>query len=143
VPIYRAGDKELVYEKDGKTYIIPPHVHLQVALFQMQNSEEYWKRPQIFAPERFLSEENVSESSPNKDLVGNGIGNKAWLAFGNGPRDCIGKRYAMMVMKLVMCKIILHYDLRKCEKTEDKIELLFKTATMTPKNGSYVQLLWK
>ena len=40
-----------------------------------------------------------------------------WLAFGYGPYKCIAQKFAMNEMKLVIAKILLHFQL---EVDEDK-----------------------
>jgi len=49
--------------------------------------------------------------------------------------------FANLVLKLVLTKLLSKYVLEKCELTEGKgeIGLQFKTATMTPRNGSWAK----
>jgi cytochrome P450 len=59
----------------------------------------YWSAPNCFRPERFLGEEQANER------------NGAWIPFGAGPRTCIGMRYAMVQMLMVLTAVIRRYDL--------------------------------
>ncbi|KAJ6635274.1 Cytochrome P450 3A21, partial [Pseudolycoriella hygida] len=62
--ISRSGEEDFVYEKDGK-YIctIPKKVQVQIALYQMHHSPEFWVDPERFIPERHLDETKSSAPS--------------------------------------------------------------------------------
>lgn len=114
---------------DGKT--IPKNVQVQIGLYQMQNSPKYWNEPEIFKPERHLVENRHSKY----DFV--------YQPFGIGPRQCIGISYAKLVMPLVLATIFSKYVAIPSAKTEETISVLFKTATMTPKNGCFVEMKYE
>jgi cytochrome P450 len=61
----------------------------------------YWSAPDSFRPERFLGEERANER------------NGAWIPFGAGPRTCIGARYAMVQMLMVLTAVVRRYDLER------------------------------
>ena len=47
----------------------------------------------------------------------------AYLPFGQGPRACIGMRFAMMEAKLALANIIRKFKLIPSEKTIEPLEL--------------------
>ena len=49
----------------------------------------------------------------------------SFLAFGQGPRNCIGKRYAMIAMKLGLAHIMRRFRFVKTDNTSDRL-MLFK-----------------
>ena len=63
--------------------------------------------PAVFDPDNF---------SNDPDLF-------SFLAFGQGPRNCIGKRYAMIVMKLGLAHILRSYRFVKTDNTQDILKL--------------------
>jgi cytochrome P450 len=56
-----------------------------------------WKEQELFRPERFLdgSEENLGDK---------------YLPFLRGPRDCIGKYFAYLELKLSVSSTVMRYD---------------------------------
>lgn len=94
----------------------------------MHRSSKFWDSPDTFRPERHLDEQKHADY----DVM--------FQPFGKGKRRCIGYSYAKLVMPLVLATILSQYTLSKSPRTQDTIEVLFKTATMTPKNGCFVEM---
>ena len=66
---------------------------------------------------------NAGEFDPENFNPSNNPDNFALLAFGQGPRNCIGKRYAMLTMKLALVHILRNHRLIKTKKTMDDIQM--------------------
>ena len=66
---------------------------------------------------------NAGEFDPENFNPSNNPDNFALLAFGQGPRNCIGKRYAMLTMKLALVHILRNHRLVKTNKTKDEIQM--------------------
>jgi cytochrome P450 len=64
---------------------IPKGTVLNADIFVMHHNPTVWKDPETFYPERFGS------GGENESKAGSGL---AWVPFGNGPRQCIGKMIA-------------------------------------------------
>lgn len=62
------------------------------------------------------SDENIYSQS-EKFLPERETQSDAFFPFGNGPRNCIAMRFALLEMKLVLTKILTKYRLENCEKT--------------------------
>jgi cytochrome P450 len=62
--------------------LIPKGTRVTADMFVMQTNPAIWNDPQSFIPERFAS------GGENESKAGTGL---AWVPFGNGPRQCIGK----------------------------------------------------
>lgn len=124
--IYSFGVEDRIYKKDDEIICtIPKGVQIQIALFQIQNSAKFWDEPEILKPDLHLEGE--------KCLAYNVV----YQQFGRRRRECIGYTYAKLVLPLVLATILSNYFLSPSSKTEKTITLIYKTATMTPKNGCF------
>ncbi|XP_037090294.1 cytochrome P450 3A9-like [Pollicipes pollicipes] len=65
----------------------------------MHYDPDLWRDPERFDPERF-SAENKPHIAPC-----------SYMPFGAGPRHCIGKRFALMEIKLALCHMLHRYRL--------------------------------
>ncbi|CAG7718184.1 unnamed protein product [Allacma fusca] len=127
--IGRSAEVDIDCSVMGTKIVIPKGVHVQAALYQIHRSDEYWKRPNKFLPKRFLGED--------KDKLKTSV----YQAFGHGPRECIGKGFALMVLKCILASLLSKYKLVPSERTEKlgEISIIYKTATMTPSKGSHAR----
>ncbi|XP_060853196.1 probable cytochrome P450 6a13 isoform X1 [Rhopalosiphum padi] len=110
---YRVPNDSLIIEK-GQKIIIPT--------FSLHFDPRYFSDPEVFNPERFSAEENAKRP--------NGV----YLPFGNGPRICIGKRFAEMEMKLALVDILSKFEVEPCEKTEIPIQFSKLSLLVIPKD---------
>ncbi|XP_018416380.1 PREDICTED: cytochrome P450 3A9-like isoform X1 [Nanorana parkeri] len=108
-----AGRVERVSKKtveiNGVT--IPRGMVCMIPAYVLHNDPEYWPEPEEFRPERF-SKENRENHTPY-----------TFLPFGDGPRNCIGMRFAMLSMKVATAAILQHFICRPCKATMIPMEL--------------------
>jgi len=93
---------------------------VEIPVYAIHHSEEYFKDADHFIPERFLPE-NRNQIIPY-----------TYLPFGTGPRNCIGMRFALMEIKLAIAHIIIRYRFTKCNKTEEKLKFRPMVPTLSP-----------
>ncbi|KAM9857432.1 cytochrome P450 3A56-like isoform 2-T3 [Aulostomus maculatus] len=91
--------------------VIPKGMVVLVPTWPLHRDPEYWPEPEEFKPERF--------SKNNKDT----IDPYTYMPFGAGPRNCIGMRFALLMMKLAVVEIVQRYSFSVCEETEIPIEM--------------------
>ena len=72
-----------------------------------------------FATECFF---NPEELDPDNFDPKNNPNKFGFSGFGQGPRNCVGMRYAYIALKLALIKTITKYKVVKCEETVDKLE---------------------
>ncbi|XP_050502063.1 cytochrome P450 4C1-like isoform X2 [Diabrotica virgifera virgifera] len=90
--------------------VIPKGCMIYVDIFDVHRRPEIWEDPEKFDPDRFLPEATAKRSP------------FAYIPFSAGSRNCIGQKYAILELKVVLCGIIRHFIL-KSEKRPDEIEL--------------------
>ena len=86
------------FEVDG--FSCPPKTTYVFAHYHMGNSPRFIQNPEIFSPERWLRSGDVEKMHPF--LI---------LPFGHGPRMCVGKRFAMQEVSIVLAKILQNYSI--------------------------------
>ncbi|KAI1191912.1 cytochrome P450, partial [Nemania serpens] len=98
--------------------MIPPNTTVGVHHLSAYTSELNFHRAREFLPERWLPEATADPTSPfyndRRDVH---------RPFSFGPRDCIGRNLAYHEMRLIMSKILFHFDLRldpSCEEWYDQ-----------------------
>jgi cytochrome P450 len=78
---------------------IPSGAKIVISPYVTHRLERLWDRPETFDPGRF------ARVLSGEDLA-------AYFPFGRGPRRCIGERFAMMQMSLILAMIAREFNLR-------------------------------
>ncbi|XP_037057665.1 cytochrome P450 3A31 [Peromyscus leucopus] len=96
-------------EMDGVFF--PKGSIAMIPVYALHHDPQYWPEPKEFRPERF-SKENKGNISPY-----------VYLPFGNGPRNCIGMRFALMNMKLALTKVLQNFSFQTCKETQIPLKI--------------------
>ncbi|XP_014826339.1 PREDICTED: cytochrome P450 3A56 [Poecilia mexicana] len=91
--------------------VIPKDMVVLVPTWPLHRDPEIWPEPEKFKPERF-SKKNQEDIDPY-----------TYMPFGVGPRNCIGMRFALVVMKLAVVEILQRYSFSVCKETEIPFEM--------------------
>ncbi|XP_063127977.1 cytochrome P450 3A1-like [Rattus norvegicus] len=106
--LHRMCKKDI--ELDG--VFIPKGSMVMIPLYPLQHDPQHWPEPEEFRPERFSKE--------NKCRTGHYV----YLPFGNGPRNCLGMRFALMSMKLAVTKVLQNFSFHPCKETQNYMNRL-------------------
>uniref|UniRef100_A0A2K6MQ92 Cytochrome P450 3A n=1 Tax=Rhinopithecus bieti TaxID=61621 RepID=A0A2K6MQ92_RHIBE len=100
---------ERVCKKDVEIngIFIPKGVVVMIPSYVLHHDPKHWTEPEKFLPERF--------SKKNKDNIDPYI----YTPFGNGPRNCIGMRFALMNMKLALIRVLQNFSFKPCKETQN------------------------
>lgn len=84
--------------------------------------------PHTFDPEHFSPEAKAARSP------------YLFQAFGQGPRNCVGMRFALMMMKVAMLHVVYHYRVVPGPSTPAQVEPDPMSQSAQPKGGSHVMV---
>ncbi|KAG3259978.1 cytochrome P450 3A9-like [Ictidomys tridecemlineatus] len=118
-----AGRIERVCKKDVEIngMLIKKGTVVMIPSYVLHRDPQHWPEPEEFCPERF--------SKKNKDSIDPYM----YMPFGNGPRNCIGMRFALMNMKVALLKVMQNFSFQPCKETQIPLELRDQ-GLLQPKN---------
>ena len=119
---YTSADINGIHFPKGTTFIVP--------FKSLHVDPKYWENPQDFIPERF-SRESIKNITPY-----------TYMPFSAGPRNCIGKNFAMLNLKITISKIIKEFVVVNPDPDVKELQMLC-TITERPKYGVKIKLFSK
>jgi len=79
-----------------------------VNVLGVHHSPALWKDPDQFNPSRFL------HKTPDSDMV------QSWMAFGGGPRACLGINFSLLEQKLFLWMFLERFEVMEYPGYERK-----------------------
>merc|ERR1719414_346907 len=113
------------YKVPGTDLVLPTGSMVIIPGVEISKDPELFKNPEVYNPDNF-SEEETKKRGPFADST-----------FGHGPRNCVGKRFALLQLKVAMVRILANYKLVPCEKTVDKLVVDTMSSNFMPKGGMW------
>nr|AKH03530.1 cytochrome P450 3081B1 [Paracyclopina nana] len=104
---------------------IPKGMQVTVAGASIMQDEKFFPDTQTFDPEAHFEDESLYPAS--------------FMAFGQGPRNCIGMRFAYMVVRACLVHTLANYKVEPCPKTITDWEIDPLHPSALPKGGLYVK----
>lgn len=128
-PITYFVNRKAIEDTIVDSIYIPKDVAIQVPVYYLHHDPTIWDKPEIFNPDRFTPDETRNRHP------------MAFQAFGAGPRNCIGIRFAQMEIKIAVAKLIRKYKvLPKSGSTKETFKVCSTVLTLRPENGVEIQL---
>jgi cytochrome P450 len=106
VPLFAIGRRAQRDYPLGR-FTIPEGMGIAVPLLVVFRSPKLFKEPTRFRPERYIAGETPS-----------------WVPFGTGIRDCIGRDFAPLQIKLLLRGILDRFDLAVLHARPERVELM-------------------
>lgn len=103
--------------------VLPAGSQVYISLIGLHSSETYYDNPTEYRPERFYGQDDRGQSS------------FTFVPFSAGPRNCIGQKFAMTDMKVIVSILLRRYrfeSLLPFEEFHPKIEVVTKPSQKTP-----------
>ncbi|XP_011565458.3 cytochrome P450 9e2 [Plutella xylostella] len=116
------------YTVPGTSINLDPGTVVAIPVYGIHMDPDIYPEPTKIRPERFLGDEKNDRPS------------HLYLAFGAGPRNCIGLRFAMFSVKLAMVTLLKNYKFSPCSKTKDPIPFEKKGILLKAHGGVWVTL---
>lgn len=88
-------------------YVIPKGATVVIPQIFIHRSAELYKNPLKFDPDNFLPERTQNRH------------HYAFIPFSAGPRSCVGRKYAMLKLKVLLSTILRNYKVSSPIKEED------------------------
>ncbi|KAJ8675938.1 hypothetical protein QAD02_011724 [Eretmocerus hayati] len=88
-------------------YTIPAGATTVVATFKLHRQPHIYPNPDVFNPDNFLPEKTA-----NRHYY-------AFVPFSAGPRSCVGRKYAMLKLKILLSTILRNFKVKSTVKEED------------------------
>ncbi|KAL1506368.1 hypothetical protein ABEB36_005743 [Hypothenemus hampei] len=107
VPIIARQLQEEVQLASDPKLRLPAGATIIVAQFGVHRLEEYYPDPHKFNPDNFLP-----EKAANRHYY-------SFIPFSAGPRSCVGRKYAMLKLKILLSTILRNYKIESNLKEED------------------------
>jgi len=100
----------------GKT--IPQGTGVLAAVWSLHHDPAFWSDPWRFDPERFApaNRDNIIEMT--------------YMPFGDGPRNCIGRRFALMEAKMALVEVFRKFTVTTSDQTPSPLPLRNKGLTL-------------
>lgn len=93
-------------------------------MYAIHHDPKYFPNPDEFKPERFATDE----------------AKKRTLAFGLGPRNCIGLRFSKMQLSIALVTFIKNFEILPSDRTASPLEFKPLGLRLTPKGKVYLKL---
>ncbi|XP_023946916.2 cytochrome P450 9e2 [Bicyclus anynana] len=116
------------YTLPGTSVQLKVNDFIAIPTYGIHMDPDIYPEPEIFKPERFTREGK------------NEVPSHLFLAFGAGPRNCIGARFAMVIAKATIVTLVRNYKFSMCPKTEVPIKFHKKAFLLQAESGIWVRV---
>ncbi|CAL7949195.1 unnamed protein product [Xylocopa violacea] len=117
------------YQIPGSKVELPAGIRVIIPIYGLHHDSDYYPNPATFDPERF-TEENKRTRHPY-----------TYLPFGEGPRNCIGMRFALLQIKVGIISFLRKHRVEVCDKTITPIKFSRRSLVTTSEKGFWLRIV--
>jgi len=103
--------------------VIRPGDTVMIPVYGLHRHRRLWSEPDAFRPDRWSTRD--------------GIDRYQYLAFGDGPRICIGARFAMQEAVVILATLLARVKLRPVKGRDPKPVMIL---TLRPEGGVWLEV---
>jgi cytochrome P450 len=132
---------------NGESVNLEKGTYVQIMSWTRHRNEELWSEPDIFNPDREFLDKEIWH---NKGFGGYNVQSHRFSPFTYGPRNCLGKNFSHMEMRLILLYLLKYHDFTLTDKqvltVNDKKYMGTNTFTLGPTDiegdvlGMYVNI---
>lgn len=111
------------YEIPGTDLVIEGGTRVVIPLAAIHRDSDIYDDPDNYNPERFSPEE-VRKRHP-----------LSFLAFGEGPRNCVAYRFGLMQAKIGLVTLLRNFVFSPCESSPEVLNLNLESYMISPADG--------
>ncbi|XP_024943134.1 cytochrome P450 6a2-like isoform X1 [Cephus cinctus] len=119
---------EYPYQVPGTKIELPAGMRVVIPTYGLHHDPDHYPNPEQFIPERF-TDENKRTRHPY-----------TYLPFGEGPRNCIGMRFALLQTKVGIISFVKNHRVEVCEKTTVPIKFSKRSLVTTSEGGFWLKI---
>uniref|UniRef100_U5EW43 Putative cytochrome n=1 Tax=Corethrella appendiculata TaxID=1370023 RepID=U5EW43_9DIPT len=119
---------ELTGLKDKK-YTIEAGTLIIIPFYSVFLDAKYYENPEKFDPERFNAENGGVKAYQDKNV---------FFPFGNGPRKCLGMRFALAQIKRCIVEVVKNFEISVDKKTKEPLHPDPKQFMIVPIGGVWL-----
>ncbi|KAK0183124.1 hypothetical protein PV327_001194 [Microctonus hyperodae] len=119
---------EYPYKIPGTEIILPVGMRVVIPIYGIHHDPEYYPEPEKFNPDRFIDENIKTRYS------------YTFLPFGEGPRNCIGIKFAMLQIKLGIISFLKRHEILISDKTAIPIKFSRRSNVTSSENGFWLKI---
>ena len=128
-------EDDYILDSSGNKIVLPKGTYIQIPNWGRHHSKELWG-------------DDVHEFNPGREFIGNELWNdtvinsynpssKRFSPFTYGPRDCIGKNFSQLEMRLILIHLVKHFEFSLTDKQKthySREDIGFNSFTFGPRN---------
>lgn len=124
----RVCGRDYELQMDERKLKICKGTQLWIPVYGYHHDPKYFSNPEKFDPERFNDENKANFNTAS------------YIPFGQGPRNCIASRFALMEMKVQLYFLLKDFSLEVNSKTDIPMKIKPTMVGVYPKNGLHLSI---
>ena len=118
---------------DGEKVLLKKGTYVQIMNFTRHRNPELWEDPHIFNPDRKFKDKEIWD---HKGFGYYNVQSDRFSPFAYGPRNCLGKNFSHMEMRLILLNLFKDHDFKLADEQivtiDDPKYMGINTFTMGP-----------